>query len=171
MKSNKLLISLLLALLLIAGLQIVYFYPKLPQTVTFHFGLSGKADSWGDKTTFLKLDIIVTTLLTLLFIVMSWLPGKFSAYMIMIPNRDYWLSPENKAQTLQRTSKFILRIGVLTLFCLRLLFHHIYDVNTPGLGQQQKLIYFWPGLLLFMGILAFSIWRHYSYWKKHAVEK
>ena len=157
MNSPRIAMQILIGLFFISILQTLYFYPKLPDTVAHHFGATGQADAWGSKTSFLLTDIGITSFLVALFVGLSKVIVKVPKDMINIPNRDYWLAPERKEQTLRITASFILWTGILSLLYLRILFQQICQINLSE--GPQKLQHFWPGLVLYLAIITAMTWK------------
>ena len=88
-----------LILTALAALQIVFYYPKLPAVVASHFDGLGAPNGWSSKEAFFGLYAVIVLML---YGVFGWMPiwienrpGK----SMKIPNRDYWLAPERKAET------------------------------------------------------------------------
>ncbi len=52
------------SLLLLLWIFALTFYPSLPESIPTHFGLGGKADSFGSKDTIFALPILATVMLT-----------------------------------------------------------------------------------------------------------
>ena len=52
-----------------------YIYGGLPATVPLHYGIDGKADSYGSKTTFLAIILGMQVLSVLLYLLLKFLPA------------------------------------------------------------------------------------------------
>jgi hypothetical protein len=61
---------------------------------------------------------------------------KIPTSMINLPNKDYWLSPERKQETIAVLSRQFLWFGSATLLLLLDIFHQSFRVH---LGQAQTL--------------------------------
>jgi len=73
-----LLIDSLAIIVLILGWWIAYgSYPRLPETIPVHFGLSGEADGWGRRWMIFLLPIISTMIFTIQYLVFNY--GMVSA--------------------------------------------------------------------------------------------
>jgi uncharacterized membrane protein len=115
MKVSRLLFALAL---LIALLEVFYFYPLMPEKMAVHFNASGIADGWGFKQGFFTAFGIVFILLTVLFGGISLLIRLLPDAWINLPNKDYWLAPERKKQTHDRITSQMLFIGAVTMLLL-----------------------------------------------------
>ena len=73
----------------------------MPAEVALHFDLGGKADGYGSRGEYIAFIISIAVGLPLLvaglpLLLTTWFGGKG----INIPDRDYWLAPERKEETL-----------------------------------------------------------------------
>ena len=148
---------LLLALLGVAILQVLYYHPKLPDTIAHHFGASGAADAWGSKTTFLLVDLALMVFLVALFLLLSRLPFKIPDNMWNIPHREYWLAPERRQKTAQMTASYLLWLGAFTVLFLRVLMQQVYAANLAG--PPQRLEHIWLVLSIFLAGTGVLTWR------------
>lgn len=111
-------------LLGLAVLQVVYYYPKMPNVVASHFDGSGGANGFSGKNAFFLLYLVILLLLVAVF---EWLPKWIQSRpdkKINLPNRDYWLSPERKAETWAFFRRQMLIMGIahlcLAIFAIQL---------------------------------------------------
>ncbi len=96
----------------------------LPSRVAVHFGIGGAADNWASSyfNTFFFIGIN-----TFLFILLCYTPQLvfgLPTKWINLPNKDYWLRPENRPRTAERVSSFMYQFGsalFLFLFAVQLL--------------------------------------------------
>ncbi|MET0068424.1 MAG: DUF1648 domain-containing protein [Candidatus Thiodiazotropha sp.] len=104
-----------LANLVLAILSLV----MLPDRVAIHFGQGGMPDGWASNLTS---TLIMLGLHTLLFCSLYFSPRLLvsaPAKWISLPNRDYWLKPEHRAQAVAILSQQMWQFGtVLFLFML-----------------------------------------------------
>ncbi len=160
MVSNRRLILIMLFFLALAGWQSLYFYPKLPEKIATHFGISGVPDNFGNKKTALISNFAIFCLLNGMFFGMAWLVKKAPKNLINLPHKDFWLEPENKPRAVEFISGFGLKIGIVTDLFLLMLFQHIYTVNVDG--KSFKTGMFWIGLFIYCVIIGWLIWRLYQ---------
>jgi uncharacterized membrane protein len=122
-------------IILLSVLQIAYYYPKLPDTVSSHFGASGEADCFMSKKAFCMFEAGLVVFMVILFsgisIMLKYLPGKF----INLPNRDYWLGSERSAQTKNYISNWMLVFGGATLIFLLWVFQLAIAANLNGTNK------------------------------------
>ena len=114
-------------------LQAFYYYPRLPQQVYAHFGESGRPDGAASKQVLLVVYLGACALSGLLV----WLSSRVQRgleHQIKLPNRDYWLAPERRQQTLDFLSRGFLWFAAATLALMIDLFHQVFEVNLRGGG-------------------------------------
>ena len=85
-------------LLLLAG-YVLSSYGSLPAVVATHFNAVGAADGFIDRGSYIAL---FTSLVFAVPLAVGWLPGALArrgGAGLNIPNREYWMAPERRAQT------------------------------------------------------------------------
>jgi uncharacterized membrane protein len=134
MRNISLIVFILLLLLCIG--HAMYYYPLLPDRVASHFGASGRPDAWSSKESFVKIYLIVVAVIALLFPGIGLILRKTPTSMMNLPNKDYWLSPERKDETIAILYRQFLWFGSATLLLLLDIFHQSFRVH---LGKAQAL--------------------------------
>lgn len=97
MKTGRYLI--LLSILAAIG-QGLFYWPRLPATLASHFGPTGQANGWQSKPLFFVFYFFIVLLLALIFIGMPLLIRRMPVNLINLPNKDYWLAPERRDESL-----------------------------------------------------------------------
>ncbi|HEY1015398.1 MAG TPA: DUF1648 domain-containing protein [Herpetosiphonaceae bacterium] len=115
-----------------ALLQGLYFYPKLPDTIASHYSARGYANAWATRPVFFIGYGLVLGLMLALFAGLPPLFGRMPDWMINLPNKDYWLAPERRAQTMALFASQMRWFGVATLAELILVFQLVISANLPG---------------------------------------
>jgi uncharacterized membrane protein len=120
----------LLAVLLLAAAQIGYHWRHLPPRVPSHFNLRGDPDDWMAKKpyVFIQAGLLLgmaglQALLDLL--IRRSPPGAFN-----LPNRNYWLAPERRAETKEIISAYMAWLFVAALLFFTVMFELGYQVNV-----------------------------------------
>jgi len=91
--------------------QGVYAFPMMPERMASHFGPSGAANGWMTKAQFFAVYAI--TLLPA-FVVEFWVARKIAetpGARINLPNKEFWLAPERRAETLAYFETFFAWYG------------------------------------------------------------
>ena len=127
---------LFIVLLVLCVGQSLYYYPLLPDRVASHFGASGQPDAWADKEILVKIYLGVVAFIAILFPGIGFLISKTPPSMINLPNKDYWLSPERRQDTMDTLSRQFLWFGSATLLLLLDIFHQSFKVH---LGKAPTL--------------------------------
>jgi uncharacterized membrane protein len=107
--------SLFFAIVLAAIAQCVYGFPLLPDRMASHFSASGAPNGWMTKSQFLA--IYALALLPAL-VVEFWVGrsvAKTPEARINLPNKEYWLAPERRADTFAYFENFFAWYGCALL--------------------------------------------------------
>jgi uncharacterized membrane protein len=93
-----------LIFVLLAAVGLLYFsflYPQLPDPMASHFNASGTATAWMPKSGFFILIAVVTLAASVPVFLVPRSLAKLSNDKINLPNKEYWLAPERRAETMQ----------------------------------------------------------------------
>ncbi len=117
----------------ILGIMLAWhFYPLLPNPMAVHFGPTGVADGWGDKDGFFRNMGIVYAFLIILFGALPFLLWRIPAALINLPNKDYWLAPERRENTMDGLAHQMLIMGAITLLLLDGILYLSMQANLSG---------------------------------------
>ncbi len=121
----------------------------LPERVAIHFGAGGAADGWGSTNANALLMAGVNLLLFCSIYLSPWLLERIPARWISLPNRDYWLTPENKERAVQIMRERMWQFG--TALFLFLFFTGLLTISA-NLSQPVRLNegFFLSGLVVFL---------------------
>ncbi|HEX8296310.1 MAG TPA: DUF1648 domain-containing protein [Chthoniobacteraceae bacterium] len=134
MKSPRLLLPLaILAVLWLSFASYVWFTtPQLPERLATHFALGGKPDGWMSRESHLRLMLIMGTAVPALILGLFALIRRFNGWGLNIPNKDHWLAPERREETLN----YVQRQGFWTAGLLLAFFagihHSILAANASS---------------------------------------
>ncbi len=73
--------------------------PFLPDRMATHFGIDGQANGWMSRSGYIDFIRLFGLALPAFTIAVGFLTRFLPAWMINIPNRDYWLAPEHRVET------------------------------------------------------------------------
>jgi uncharacterized membrane protein len=76
-----------------------YFYPLLPERMASHFDRSGVPNGWMTKPLFFELYAAGVALGIVVVFLPALTVARLPAYLINLPNKEYWLAPEHRAET------------------------------------------------------------------------
>ena len=84
-----------------ASIYFSHYYPLLPKVVASHFDQHGLANGWQTKQKFFETFAAVTLLSAFLVCGVPELIGIMPKQLINLPNKEYWLGPEQRAASMQ----------------------------------------------------------------------
>jgi uncharacterized membrane protein len=127
---------------------IVGTFEQLPPRVASHFGVGGESNAWMRRESYLFFILGVATLLPLFLVAsLAWLP-RCTSRNIKVPNREYWLAPARRGETLAALGAFGGWLGCLLTAFVAALHYTILEANT-GVPPHM------PGPLLWTVLGAF----------------
>jgi uncharacterized membrane protein len=127
-------------------------FSTLPSRVASHYGLSGRADGFQDKVSFLETGLLVPLVMLVFVVVLPILLRKMPAQAINMPRRDFWLAPERRESTFATLTMYLDWFGVATLALMAAVLVLIVRANL----QDTELRFVHVGTLLSL-YLVFSI--------------
>jgi uncharacterized membrane protein len=108
--------SLFFAIILAGFAECLHDYPLLPDRLASHFSASGIANGWMTKSQFLiTYAAMLLPALAVEFWVSHSIANKPDA-KLRLPNKEYWLSPERRAETFAYFDRFFAWYGCALLF-------------------------------------------------------
>lgn len=84
----------------------------LPERVATHFNFSGAPNAWASNLVNTLFFSAMYLLMNSLFLAIPWFVQKLPVSMINMPNRDYWLAPERRAQSVQKIGAYMAAFAV-----------------------------------------------------------
>jgi uncharacterized membrane protein len=126
----------LFLLVLIAVPVVVYGTSMgLPERVATHFGPGGTANGFMTRGGYVAFMLAMTTLLPLFVVAMTGFVPRVAISQIKIANRDHWLAPARRAETLGWLMSHACWVGtVLALFLFGI---HLLVVRANGLSPPR----------------------------------
>ena len=108
----------LLCLTVFAAVFVIYTTRYLPDTVATHFGADNQANGWMSRNgyRFFILSFMIGISAFVSFVV-GTLPRKFPQWT-NVPNRDYWLAPARREESLRYLSAHGKRLGCLIIMMM-----------------------------------------------------
>ncbi len=105
-------------LVLTCLLMMAYYYPLMPQRMASHFAADGQANGWQPRESFFLLMIVVMASSAVVAFFAPWQISTKANARINLPNRDYWLAPERREQTMSYIASTMAWFGCGLLFVL-----------------------------------------------------
>jgi uncharacterized membrane protein len=139
-------------LLLVATLaQTAWYYPRLPVRVPSHFDVTGHVNAHMPKQDFVRIHLLVVGLLSLMFLVVPALIGRLPPGMVNLPNKEYWLAPERRAQTMGILQAHLIGFGNAMLLFLFVVFG---DAMRASLMPEPRLPNRIWAMLVMLGVFS-----------------
>ncbi len=136
---------------------VVYATVKLPERIASHFGPSGAADGWSSRSSYLIFSILLGAFILLGLPVLGRLLTLDSGAGMNIPNKEYWLRPENRPELRRRLTGDMVFLGAVTGLLLSWIDLLVVQANqsaAPSLGASS-----WVAIGAYLAIvLGWSIW-------------
>jgi len=123
-------------LVLVGILYLVLFaalvgtFEQLPERVASHFGGAGMANGWMTREHYLLFTICLGILLPGFLVALCFALRYLPAWTFNLPNRDYWLAPERRAETNAHFFHHSLWFACLAILFVTGLHLTIVEANT-----------------------------------------
>ena len=155
-----------LVFLLLALYEAVYFssaYPKLPHVVASHFDGHGIPNGWQSKQAFFGIMVIVSLVTVVLGFAIPKMIAVLPQQLINPPNKDYWLAPERRAETLAFLGASFARFACALLFFNILVFGYAVQINLrpDHPPSVARLVYTLVGFLVFVIVWLVRIFKKF----------
>ena len=144
------------ALVALAILQTVYYYPRLPEVVASHWDGLGAPNAWSGRNGFFGLYLAMIALLVVVFV---WAPRwseRRPRFGLKIPHADYWFAPERIEQTRRYFRSQMRLIGVVHLLLAIFVMQLAIQANFSDPPRLHPSIA-WALVIYFVVLIAWLI--------------
>ena len=151
----------ILSLMANLALTLISFL-ALPPQVAIHFGLNGMADGWAPSYVHVLVMTTVQLFVFCCIYFVSRLIPFFPPEMVSIPNNEYWLSPVNKPQAIEKINNLLWRAGsaiFMLLLVVNLLMLHANLSKTDKLNLWVFYTVLGAFFCYIIWLLIFSFYR------------
>jgi uncharacterized membrane protein len=162
--SRRLPNSIFVALLFVAAAQYAYYSRRLPEVVASHFGARGAANAWQTRTAFIAMELLIVVVAAVLTFAVSRMIAAMPASLINLPNKQFWLDPQRREQTMSylraQFAWFGCALLAFLLFVMELAFRA--NLQTPPHLDSSAFV---PALLVFLastGIWSMRLILHFT---------
>ena len=138
-----------LGLVAFAALFVWFSSRGLPNVVASHFGASGQANGFMPREVYVWFMLAIVVLVPLVLAVLPMRMFSNSKARINLPNRDYWMAPERRAETIEILSRQAVRFSTMLMAFLCYVHWLVIQANQtvpPTLSSQ----WFVSGLVVFL---------------------
>jgi uncharacterized membrane protein len=144
----------LLFVILAVGAAIYFssYYVQMPEVVASHFNASGVPNGWQTKSAFFSVFVGVGILAAVVGFVIPRIIAAMPPQLINLPNKDYWLSPEHAAESMQFMSVHFAWFSCALLLVMIFTFDYALKSNLHSQDPPDisRLRYILAGFLLFV---------------------
>nr|WP_303652436.1 DUF1648 domain-containing protein [Paludisphaera mucosa] len=140
-------------------------YSRLPARVASHFAADGRADGWSSRPAYAAILLLGAAAVAIFCAVPVNLARVVPDEMINLPNREYWLAPERRRETLDRLSALGLAIAAATtalFLAVHLEIVRAHREDPPRLPLAEGLVLI-AGYLIALGAVVYAFgfraWR------------
>ncbi len=146
--------AVLLLLAAAGGVQLVWSYPTLPETMASHFDGTGRPDGFQSRDGFVALAASMLGIAVLIPVGLGALFRRIPPAWFNLPNRDYWLAPEQREETLDAISTQLDWFGAASLALYLIVIQMVVATNRSSAPRlDSKSMFIVLGLyLLFTGV-------------------
>ncbi len=138
----------------ISFLQMLYFWPLMPETMASHFDGMGKANGFAPRTDFFALYAGLIALFFLIFRILPRQLGRLPDGLINLPNKNFWLAPERRESTFAVIEEQMVRFGSSTLILIIATMQLVFQANRSGeAGIPGKAMWGLLALYLFFSLV------------------
>lgn len=164
MPKTRLPSSLFLVLAVLGAVQYGYYAPRLPEMLGSHFGGNGAVNGWQSKAAFFSIELAVVVLAAVVGFGIPRIIGAMPVSLINLPNKEFWLGPERREETLLyiRVWSAWFGCGLLAflLFVMELAFRA--NLQSPPRFNNGAFVPALLGFVVFDTIALVSLILHFS---------
>ncbi len=154
--------KLCLALAVLALAQAAYYYPRLPDPVASHFDGAGQPNAWSSPGGFFAVMAGVVMLNLLVFVVLAHFiaAGRLG---LRLPNREHWLAPARREQTLAVLANFLGWFGVASLLLAVVVVQMVVEANLAQTPLSAGIVWV---LIAYYAYVIVSLVRLFRYFRR-----
>ena len=133
----------------------------LPDQVAIHFRGSGVPDAWASKWANALLFVAMQIPLFALCLSVGRLTLNIPARWVSLPNKNYWLKPENRAELEARISALMEEFGFVLFVFLFIVGLLTLDANLrdPVQLNEPLFLLFFAGFMLYLPYWLVKLFR------------
>jgi uncharacterized membrane protein len=141
---------------LLAGGAAIYFssyYAQLPEVMASHFNGRGLPNGWQTKSAFFSVLVGVSVLAAVVGFGIPRVIAAMPLELINLPNKRYWLAPEQRAATIDFLNGYFAWFGCTLFAVILVTFNFVLQANLHA-DRRSDATSMWYVLA---GFLAFAI--------------
>jgi uncharacterized membrane protein len=119
-------------LLLAAGVSDwVRNYARMPARMASHFGANGQPNGWQTKEMFFVFTVGAVLMISVVGFVIPWTLSAMPNRLINLPQKEYWLAAERRAETFRFFGTQMGWFGCAVLFVILYAISQAIQANLP----------------------------------------
>ncbi len=139
--------------------RLAFSFERLPPRMATHYNLAGEPDGYQTRAGFAWSSVLISLALFALFAAAPALMARVPDRLVNLPNKDYWLAPERRTQTLARLGALVDWLGCATIALLVGVFELIIRANLARTPLGSQLWILLPAYHLFILFWAVAYLR------------
>ena len=149
--------------ILLCGFETVRLWFLAPDVMVSHFNVQGNPDNFVPKLEFFGFQAQTVAVVLMAGLVVQVLTMIMPAQWINIPNREYWLAPERRQDTLDRIGAFGAALFTIVLVVVQAGFELSVSANlqTPIVFAAQLMVPMIVGFCVLSLALLFWLLRSF----------
>jgi len=145
-------------LVVLGAVQFFYYTPHLPEILASHFGKAGSVNAWQTKTAFFLMELAIIVLSTVISLGIPRIIEAMPVSLINLPNKEFWLSREQRHQTFSYLRLWNAWFGCALLAFLLFVMELVFRANLQA-PPRLNMAAFVPALLAFVAVDTVAILR------------
>jgi uncharacterized membrane protein len=160
---QKLARPLFILLLIVSATVIVATTGQLPEQIASHFGAGGVPNGWMSRQGYLLFMMVFAVGIPVMVVLAMGVLPRWKTGAINIPNRDYWLAPARRDDTLGWLGAHACWLGSLLAVFIAALHLLLIEANAlqPPQLPLRPFILLMVAFLLGMGVWAATLMLHF----------
>lgn len=128
--------------------QLIYYYPALPDIMAQKYDFDGVPYRYADKNIAIALMAVLSVLPIAILAMVNKLPLKANN----IPNKEYWMRPENQPRFKKILMKSMFQLCLVMSFMLFFITHAMIKQNLTGEAMSSNILIVAIGFSVFVPI-------------------
>jgi uncharacterized membrane protein len=129
------------------------FAATMPPVLATHFGGSGAPNGWQTQSQFFILETLLLAVCLLLAFGIPRLIGALPISLMNLPNKEYWLAPERREDTIESFKARFAWFGCGFLAFLLVVNQLVYDANQTQ-RRQLNTTAFVAAMVVFLAFVG-----------------